>query len=354
MNPITLLSAVEQVAEHLRAEVLKGDLSGTMPGAYPLAAELGVGHKTVKAALRILEDDGLLENKGRGFQRRIVLPENHPERGLRVAILLYEQSDQSLDYLIDCKNKLEAAGHAVINAPSHLTEIKMNVGRLARMVAKTEADAWVVAGGTAEVLEWFIKQKTPVFALYGRRRKLKVAGIGPDSVPAILEATQRLIDLGHQRIVFLDSLFSVTEPGIAGTAFLDALTAGGIRVGPYNMPGWDGGFEGLYAYLDSAFQISPPTAIIASSIPNYFATQSFLLNRGIRVPQDLSMVCIDDDPNFNNCRPTVSHTHWSRRAVANRIVRWVGNIALGKEDTRQTSIKAGFIEGGTTGPVGGS
>ena len=113
MDPITVLSAVEQVAVHLRTEMLRGALSGKIPGVNPLVAELGVGHKTVKAALRMLENEGLLLNQGRGAQRRIVLPENHVQPGLWVAILLYEQSDQSLDYLIDCKNKLEAAGHTV-------------------------------------------------------------------------------------------------------------------------------------------------------------------------------------------------------------------------------------------------
>ncbi|PQJ28724.1 substrate-binding domain-containing protein [Rubritalea profundi] len=117
------------------------------------------------------------------------------------------------------------------------------------------------------------------------------------------------------------------------------------------MRGWEGGLEGLYAHLDSSFQISPPTALIASSCPNYFATQSFLLNRGIRVPQDLSLICVDDEPHFSQCRPSVSHIRWSSRSVANRIVRWVRNIREGKKDTRQTMIKAEFVEGGTMGPA---
>jgi len=33
----------------------------------------------------------------------------------------------------------------------------------------------------------------------------------------------------------------------------------------------------------------------------------------------------------------------------NQYVRWVNNISQGKEDTRQTVIKAEFIEGGTIG-----
>ncbi|MEJ6699779.1 MAG: substrate-binding domain-containing protein [Akkermansiaceae bacterium] len=352
MDSITLLTAVEQVAEHLRQVLLREGLSGTMPGVLPLAADLGVNHKTVKAALKQLEKEGLLVSQGPGRRRKIKLPEELAKPPtLRVAILCYEQSDQSQDYLTNCKNKLETAGHTVFYAPSHLTEIKMDVRRLARMVKKTEADAWVVLGGTREVLQWFMQQKIPVFADSGRRRKLKIAGIGPDHVPALTEATRRLIDLGHQRIVLLDSLYKVSEPGTIGAAFLDALSAAGITTSSYNMPGWEGGLEGLYAYLDSSFQRTSPTAIIAGSGANYFATQSFLVNRGIRVPQDLSLICVDNDPYFSQCQPPVSHIRWSSQPIVNRIVSWVRNISEGKEDTRQTMIKAEFVEGGTIGPV---
>ena len=156
--------------------------------------------------------------------------------------------------------------------------------------------------------------------------------------------------------MFLDSLFKISEPGATGRAFLDALSASGITAGAYNLPGWDGGQggeEGLYALLDSSFQHTPPTAIIVGSGPTYFATLHFLLNRGIRVPQDVSLIVTDADPDFNQCEPSVSHIRWkSSRPLVNRIVSWVNNISQGKEDTRQTFIKSEFIEGGTIGPVG--
>ncbi|MFT6793187.1 MAG: DNA-binding LacI/PurR family transcriptional regulator/biotin operon repressor [Rubritalea sp.] len=352
MIPLHIASASEQAANYLREQLVRKVWVGTIPGGPVLASQLGVGRMTIEAALSMLENEGLLVPQGPGRRRKIVLPEDLVKPpGFRVAILVYEEGSKSLDYHVDCKNKLEAAGHTVFYAPSHLTEFKMDVRRLARMVGKIEADAWVVSAGTSEVLQWFLQQKIPAFAIFGRRRKLKIAGVGLDKIPALVEATQRLIELGHQRIVFLDSLYKFSEPGVTGTAFLDALSAGGITVGSYNLPGWEGGLEGLYAFLDSSFQHTPPTAIFAGSASTYFATLHFLLSKDIQVPRDLSLICVDDDPYFKQCRPSVSHIRWSNRSVANRIVNWVNNISEGKEDTRQTTIKAEFVEGGTIGQV---
>jgi hypothetical protein len=67
------------------------------------------------------------------------------------------------------------------------------------------------------------------------------------------------------------------------------------------------------------------------------------------------LIVANDDSSFSECQPSVSHIRWSSsRPVVNRIVRWVRNISEGKEDTRQTMIKAEFVEGGTIGPVGGN
>ena len=39
--------------------------------------------------------------------------------------------------------------------------------------------------------------------------------------------------------------------------------------------------------------------------------------------------------------------------MVNRIARWANNVSQGKEDTRQTVIKAEFVESGTIGVVSG-
>ena len=133
---------------------------------------------------------------------------------------------------------------------------------------------------------------------------------------------------------------------MVGFPRLDCITAGS-----YNMPGWEGGFNGFYRCLESLFTRTPPTAIFIYSAAEYVAVAQFLLNRGLRVPQDVSLICCNMAPYFNRYQPTISYVRWNNDLMVNRIGRWANNISRGKEDTRQTLIDAEFIEGGTVGPA---
>ena len=74
---------------------------------------------------------------------------------------------------------------------------------------------------------------------------------------------------------------------------------------------------------------------------------------GIRALPRLA-VRADPDPGFEWCRPPVAHIRWDYRPVVRRVVRWTNNVALGKDDRRQSFTKAEFVDGGTIGPVAGN
>lgn len=352
MNVFKIRTAAEQVADHLREQVRRGAWVGEIPGAPALAGELGVDHRLIISAFSLLEKEGLLETQGVGRRRKITLRENAAPPALRLQIMPYEQSDAQQMYIVDLIHRLLELGHIAGLASRSLREMNMDVKQVARFVQSTEADAWVVLAGSREILEWFAAQPKPAFAFAGRRRRVPIAGISPDKVPALLVALRRLISLGHRRIVMLGrEERRKPGPGFFEQCFLRELASHGIQTGPYNLPDWTNDIDDFHRCIESLFRHTPPTAILIDGMPLFIAAQQHLARIGILAPRDISMICLDPDPAFAWCQPAVTHISWDSRPLARRIIRWADRVARGKKDLRQNSTHAQFIEGGTIGPV---
>lgn len=349
------LSITGQVADRLRGDLREGRWSHSMPGISRLSVDLGVSRKTVQGALEQLEREGILESQGRGRNRRIVASAiRRPSTALRIAILDYDPPSRLEPYMIDLQYRLKESGYRVIDPPKTLTELGMNVGRISRMVRQTEADAWIVGSAGKSVLEWFVGQEAPAFALFGRRRSLPIAGVGPDHEQAGREVVRRLIELGHRRIVTLVRASQrVGGLSLVERAKFAEMERHGLSTGAYNLPEWEDNADGFHRMLDELFRITPPTALIIDEPFLFHAAKEHLAQRGILAPRDVSLICPDPDPTFAWCRPSVAHIRWDHGPVIRRILRWASNIAQGKADRRQTLNPAEFVEGGTVGPVSG-
>ncbi len=354
MPEMRFLSKIEQVAAFLRAELAGGRWEGAMPGRVELAAELGIYERTVEAALRLLEKEGVLIPQGAG-RRRLIAQVGEPVKvALKVRILLYVRIDKGLPFHVDLLHRLADLGHAAAYAEKSLHDLGMDAKRVAAYVKSEEADAWIVCAGSREILEWFAAQPVPAFAQYGWSLGLPMAGIRIDKIGAMRTAIRRLHAFGHRRIVLMVQQEGIKPRfGLFEQTFMDELNALGIVTGPYNLPDWGNESAGFHRCLDSLFQHTPPTALILSEARLFIAAYFHLARRGITAPRDVSMVCDDPDIAFCWCEPPVSHIRWDSRPVANRIVQWVDHVARGKEDRRQATSPADFVEGGTIGPVAG-
>lgn len=353
MSHVQILTASEQVAAHLRRELMQGAWRGQMAGSESLAKSLGVGHNTIETALVLLEKEGLLVGQGAGRRRRIQVAKGAIKSGpLRVAILDYEPLPQTEGYIILLQHLLQETGHQAFFVGKCLLDLDMNVQRVARLVHKTEADAWIVAAASREVLGWFGAKGVPTMALFGRRRSQPIAGVGPDKRPANCAAVRRLIELGHQRIVILERQSQRTGgPGAVDRAIFEEMESQGISTSSYNLPDWEDTAKGLQRVLDELFRITPPTALLIDEPFLFHATKDHLARRGIFAPDQVSLICTDPDPTFAWSCPTVAHIRWDHAPVLRRILRWADNVARGKDDRRQTLTKAEFVDGGTIGPV---
>jgi DNA-binding LacI/PurR family transcriptional regulator/DNA-binding transcriptional ArsR family regulator len=352
MNPFHPLSAVDQLAAHLREELRNGGMGGEMPGVAQLVRRLGVGTKTVMGALDVLKREGLLEAQGERRRSRIKTTVTGKKAGLQIRILLYEESDAHDEHTVNLRYRLEERGHQFGFAAKTLSDLNFDVNRVSRLVEKTGGDAWIVRAGSRPVLEWFAARPEPTFAMFGRQSKLPIASLATLKSPAVAVALRRLVDLGHRRIVML-----VREdrrkptPGLFERRFLEELGRLGIETGAYNLPDWEDNSRGFHRCLDSLFRHTQPSALLLSEPGLFFATQQYLAGKGLAAPRAVSLLSLDDHPAFEWFEPKVSLIRTDIRKLEPRVVQWAENVANGREDRRETLIRSEFVEGGTIGPA---
>lgn len=352
---IRILTHPEQVAEAIRAEILAGKWRETLPGIVALEKEFKVNRNTIQKALKILEGKKLLVSRGQGNSRRILAPKNHAPKTLKVGMLLYEEVDQSKgEWIVDSMHHLEEAGHSVVVVPETLSSMKMNVRRVAHAVAKYDVDAWLVVAASDNVLRWFIGQPKPVLSICGSSSRLPIAAISLDYYGVFKQMIDNLISLGHRRIVCLSRENKPTEfdrqlanPGPVA----QSLDAHGLSFSSYNWPCFENDPVKLHRCMDRLFRGTPPTAFVVDESFLAMVVYHDLIQRGLKVPEDISIFCGEPATTLGWSQSVISHTNWSSKAMVRPTLRWIKNVALGKEDLSHSFIKVDYVEGDTIGPA---
>lgn len=352
------LSLVDQIAAHLRESFQSGRLVGQLPGVEQLMEELVVSKRIVRSALKVLEEEGLIENCGAGRRRKIVAERNNKpiRRSFRIGIMLYkpleDEEANSIRVLLGIRRAIESAGHVCVFSDRDLTHLNDNLTRISRYVKTVNADAWIVISGSRIVLEWFAAQAYPVYAYGGRFQNFPVACSSTTVASAIESVVNTLLNLNHRRIVMLvPTVLRKPSPVPSFEKYLSLLEARGIAVTDFHLPHFEETIEGLENCLDALFRITPPTALLLESANYYTAACSFLTRRGLRVPRDVSVICMKMDPALKFCVPAVDcFSRPVNRHVAN-IARWVDGVVNGRADKRQEVFEAVYVPGGTVGPA---
>ena len=155
-------------AEHLREGLRTGRWRGVLPGVVRLAAELDVSRDTIRAALRLLETEGLLGSRGAGRSRTVSV-HGMRRRRLRVGILqhdaLPDSQNKTSQVLLQIQHHLGEATNEVFFAGKTQVQLRHNVRRITRLIGESPADAWIVVSGSRGLLEWCAGQALPCLAL---------------------------------------------------------------------------------------------------------------------------------------------------------------------------------------------
>ncbi|HET9918670.1 MAG TPA: LacI family DNA-binding transcriptional regulator [Ktedonobacteraceae bacterium] len=221
----------------------------------------------------------------------------------------------------------------------------------------TDGAILVLAQGQSQRLDMLVRNKIPFVAVDHRGE------LGPD-VPSVGAtnwlggrlATEHLLSLGHRRIAIIsgDAALPCSRDRIAG--YRAALEGAGIPVDPALIrPGLfaqQTGYEQTTALLDLA---EPPTAIFAGSDAQAMGVYAALRDRGLRIPDSVSVVGFDDVPLASIVTPALTTVRQPLvamgRVATTMLLRLIAEEPL---DSKRIELTTTLITRESTAPLRGA
>ncbi|MEN9855302.1 MAG: hypothetical protein RLZZ157_428 [Pseudomonadota bacterium] len=165
-------------------------------------------------------------------------------------------------------------------------------------------------------------------------------------------ATEYLIDLGHDCIGFLagSDEFSLSQWRVEG--WTHAMEAAGLDVDGLMARGdftYDGGVHATNFLLDRA---RPPTAIIASNDQMALAALDTAVQRGLKIPTDLSLISFDNSPVMRFTAPPLTTIDQPIAQTFSRAVELLISNGDGPELVQPVELTSILIPRGSTARPG--
>ena len=353
------LTPSQRVALRVKRDVLDGRYGAhdRLPSYRTLGEQHGVALNTVRKALDILEGEGLVYRRERngafvrpGFAR---FGAGHDKANLK-CVNIISDSDvglQSPDFrraccLVGLTRALEATDTRVRFAVAHSSESAGYDSVLSERFAPSEQGCvlWDIRSGAwpKGFMEWLFEKDIPFVLQSGvpydsphlpERHMVFINKVG-----AGFDATRHLVKLGHRRIGFVGVLHQFNAQISEG--FLAAVRCSGLSERAADMLNLQSESPeevaaGVRDFLDRPDR---PTAIVAGNDPTAIGILDAARSLGIRLPEELSVIGYNDDPEAAAASPALTTLAPPRTEMSMKAVELLFEVAAGKYDAIQTRI----------------
>jgi LacI family transcriptional regulator len=184
----------------------------------------------------------------------------------------------------------------------------------------------------------------------------RVTSVGSTNFAGGLSATRHLLDLGHRRIAYLGGPAAAACNQARMQGYRGAMEAAGAavpdeyaRLGRFS---YEHGVAGGAALLDLP---EPPTAVFAGSDETALGVIEAARGRGLRIPEDLSVVGFDDTPVARLAAPPLTTVRQPLREMGAVAVRTALRLAAGERvDSHHVELATELVARQSTAPPPGS
>jgi len=329
---------------------------------YDVANHAGVSHMTVS---RVLNDHPNIRESTRQRVLQAIAEMNYTPSS--IARALATQRAMRIGVLIDAPvqygpgstlRALEAAARSVGYSVSAFSisdddDTQIDAGVL-ELVAQG-VDALCVIAPRASSLDALRRQKTGLPTIVVKAEEdADWHTVAVDQRAGAMSAVTHLIERGHRSIAHLAGPLDWYDARERAGGWRDALALAGLSAPPPVAGDWtsDCGYAvGLDA--DRAFAAADPvTAVFAANDQMALGLIHGLADRGIRVPEDISVVGFDDLPDARHFLPPLTTVRQDFAALGELVLRQIVAAIDGEQNTRHDLIEPTLVVRSSTAASG--
>lgn len=183
----------------------------------------------------------------------------------------------------------------------------------------------------ARYLEVLRFQELPIVLIDHRSSSDRLPSVRATNLEGMAEATRYLIQLGHRRIGYIKGIADMGTTIERYQGYLKALREYGleedlelVRQGDYEPP------SGMRCGYELMSLARPPTAIIASNDQMAFGLYAALKEKGLAIPEDVSVIGFDDIPSAAYQVPPLTTVYQPLYEMGRTAVRMVISAISGE------------------------
>ncbi len=302
-------SKTGQLAELLRQRLAAGEWRDCLPSERMLADEYLVSRTTLRQAVAILVEEGRIGAATSTRSGRKLKPGNQRRGPVQVnqAIVLTPSLAGSpilLEQLAVLRELLGSAGIQVrVHEAGALADQERTEPGLRRLLVRRPGAVWILHRMPRGIQEWFAHSKTPAVVFGSTFRNIELPSVDVDFGAVARHATGLCLARGFRNFTLLVNRTNLAGDLITVEALTDELRRSGAP--PPRIMRHDFNRARLTDGLDHVFlpRRSRKEVLLISNQHHLLTALSHLLHRGVRIPEDLSVICLSNDPAIERLSP---------------------------------------------------
>lgn len=315
-----------QVLEILRAEIAAGHWRDWLPSERALSDLLKVSRPTLRRALKSLEHERVIQPvHGRGHQ---ILARSLPTPARRAPVTVHLLSPDPLEQLRHYSHLWIAELHFKLFKSGH--DFQVHHGRhylrrgaersLSRLVSRNPGGVWVLVHSSRVIQRWFTLHAVPAVITGSRHEGCDLPRVVVNMEAVCRHAAGELVRVGHRHIALIRLNTDRAGDLESDHGFLSGAQNAGSSITAHLFHYDEDTPEAIARALQRMLRMShPPTGILMAHASGYATAATWLSERGLRIPRDISLICREDDSFLRFLIPRPASYQYSPRSFALKI-----------------------------------